>query len=326
MGVLDGWKYRIGGSVSRAAGAVTDYQVPILVGESAGALGADVHCYGLCKPDFSDLRIVAADGATLVPYWIESISGATPNQLALVWAKYASIGADATPFALHFGNPAAAAVSAGDATFQFFDHFTTVDGNKWTVTGTVSIEGGTYASIPYYYNGTNGKLETKEFTLSLPCSIEMSLSVLTVAWDLGHSGCFPIIGDNVAGFMWYKEGNYDRYVYANASPSFKNGTARGLAVGNIRNTWRVHADLQEHITSGALNFHDEFSGATGASGKNFTLFNRNANAKTSNIRIDWVFVRKYLVSEPALGAFGALEFVGGAIATKEQYYRRLRNG
>ncbi len=301
MGVLDGWKYRIGGSVSRAAGAVTDYQVPILVGESAGALGADVHCYGLCSPDFSDVRLLAADGATLLPYWIESISGVTPNQIALVWAKYASIGADATPFALHFGNPAAAAVSSGDATFQFFDHFTTVD-------------------------GTNGKLETKEFTLSLPCSIEMSLSVLTVAWDLGHSGCFPIIGDNVAGFMWYKEGNYDRYVYANSSPSWKNGTARGLAVGDIRNTWRVHADLQEHITSGALNFHDEFSGATGASGGKFTLFDRNANAKTSHIRIDWVFVRKYLVSEPALGAFGALEFVGGTIAAKEQHYRRLRNG
>jgi hypothetical protein len=89
---LANWAYRKSITLSRASGAVTDYQMKLLVGESSGAVGEDVDCGGLCATDFDDLRFTAADGTTLLNYWIESITGATPNQLATVWIEFGTIG------------------------------------------------------------------------------------------------------------------------------------------------------------------------------------------------------------------------------------------
>jgi hypothetical protein len=74
------WGYRkqiaITGSTD---GAQTNYQVKLLVGESSGSVGYNVHCEGHCKTDFSDLRFTTSDGTTLISYWIKSTSGTTPN-------------------------------------------------------------------------------------------------------------------------------------------------------------------------------------------------------------------------------------------------------
>jgi hypothetical protein len=72
---LTGWPYRKSITLSRASGAVTNYQMKLLVGESSGATGEDVDCGGLCATDFDDLRFTKSDGTTLLDYWIESISG-----------------------------------------------------------------------------------------------------------------------------------------------------------------------------------------------------------------------------------------------------------
>ena len=81
---LAGWDYRKEFTATRESGAVTDYQVKILVGESSGATNEDVDCGGHVLSTFNDLRFTKADGTTLLPYWIESITGTTPNQLATV--------------------------------------------------------------------------------------------------------------------------------------------------------------------------------------------------------------------------------------------------
>jgi len=120
---LTGWNYRKAVTLSRASGAVTNYQMKLLVGESSGATGEDVDCGGLCKSDFSDLRFTTSDGATLLDYWIESITGTTPNQLATVWIEFDSIGTGATTFYMYYGNAAATAVSSGANTFITFDDF-----------------------------------------------------------------------------------------------------------------------------------------------------------------------------------------------------------
>jgi len=123
MGWLNGWNYRKSVTLSRASGAVTDYQMKLLVGESSGASGEDVDCGGLCQTDFDDLRFTTADGETLLDYWIESKSGTTPNQLATVWIEFDSIGTSATTFYMYYGNASASAASNGDNTFIAFDDF-----------------------------------------------------------------------------------------------------------------------------------------------------------------------------------------------------------
>ena len=123
MGWLSGWTYRKSITLSRAGGAVSNYQMQLLVGESSGATGEDVDCGGNCLSTFNDLRFTTSDGETLLDYWIEVITGTTPNQLATVWIEFDSIGTGATTFYMYYGNAGASSYSSGADTFILFDDF-----------------------------------------------------------------------------------------------------------------------------------------------------------------------------------------------------------
>ena len=133
MAFLTGYSYRKNITLSRASGAVTNYQMKLLVGESSGATGENVDCGGKCLSSFNDIRFTKSDGTTLLDYWIESVSGTTPNQLATIWIEFDSIGTGATSFYMYYGNPSATAVSSGANTFLFFDDFpgSSIDTDKW---------------------------------------------------------------------------------------------------------------------------------------------------------------------------------------------------
>jgi YD repeat-containing protein len=145
QGWLQGWTYRKPVTLSRASGAVTNYQMKLLVGESSGAVGYNVHCNGHVLSSFNDLRFTNSDGTTLLDYWIESITGTTPNRLATVWVKFDSIGTSQTTFYMYYGKSDAPAVSNGANTFIVFDDFERgSDGDEvggiWTeYEGTVEI-------------------------------------------------------------------------------------------------------------------------------------------------------------------------------------------
>ena len=124
MAWLTGWTYRKAIVIAHSDdGAQTDYQIKLLIGESSGATGEQVDCGGHVASDFDDLRFTTSDGQTLCPYWIESITGATPNQLATVWVKV-SVAAhpDDTTIYMYYGGTETA-VSSGADTFIAFDDF-----------------------------------------------------------------------------------------------------------------------------------------------------------------------------------------------------------
>jgi len=126
MGWLIGWSYRKAIVIAPSAdGAQTAYQLKLLVGESAGASGEQVDCGGHALSSFNDLRFTTADGETLCPYWIESITGATPNQLATVWIKIPSIAASpaTTTIYMYYGNSDAPDAGSGADTFDAFSDF-----------------------------------------------------------------------------------------------------------------------------------------------------------------------------------------------------------
>jgi|GEM_PF-2588280 len=148
MSWLTGWSYRKTIIIAPSAdGAQTDYQLKLLVGESAGASGEQVDCAGHVLSSFNDLRFATDDGETLCDYWIESIIGATPNRLATVWVKIPSIAASPTTTVIYmyYGNAAASVVSSGANTFIVFDDFERGNdgdavGGSWTVAvGSITI-------------------------------------------------------------------------------------------------------------------------------------------------------------------------------------------
>ena len=118
MGWLSGWTYRKKITITGATGAGTNYQVPLLIGESSGASGYNFHLEGKSASFPSgentggDLRFTASDGTTLLDFWVESASGTTPNRLAKIWVEVpADLGSNQDIYC-YFGNPSATNASS----------------------------------------------------------------------------------------------------------------------------------------------------------------------------------------------------------------------
>lgn len=118
--------------------ALTDYQIRFAIHRSSGInSGDDIYIGENCETDYRDIRFTSTSD-TLYSYWIES----SDSSSATIWVKIPSIAANAyTELVLQYGNGGASTVSSGEATFEFFDDFTTVDSSKWTISGSVTVSG-----------------------------------------------------------------------------------------------------------------------------------------------------------------------------------------
>jgi len=139
MAWLSGWQHRKSVTISGSTGAGTNYQVPLKVGESSGATGYNFHLNGHSasfpsdKNQGGDLRFTSSDGSTLLDFWVESVSGTSPNRVAYVWVKVsADLGTNQDIYC-YYGNSAATNVSNGDNTFLLFDDFDdgVISSTKW---------------------------------------------------------------------------------------------------------------------------------------------------------------------------------------------------
>lgn len=71
MGNLAGWPYWKVISITGQAGAGTDYQVKLTIGDSAGG---DFHLEGHCTNFPQDIRITDDDGTTLLDHFVEDLT------------------------------------------------------------------------------------------------------------------------------------------------------------------------------------------------------------------------------------------------------------
>jgi hypothetical protein len=83
----------------------------------------------------ADIRFTATDGVTLLPYWIESWNAGTSS--ASLWVNVPSIPAGGATLYMYYANANAVSASNGNATFNFFDNFSSgsIDSTKWTTSG-----------------------------------------------------------------------------------------------------------------------------------------------------------------------------------------------
>lgn len=127
MSWLSGYVYRKKCSVvATVAGAQTNYQMELLVGESSGAAGEDIDCEGHCQDFPNDLRFTATDGEAEHDYWVDisSLEGTTPNRKVSVWIEVAVIPASgAVDFYMYYGKFLGTDGSDGEDTADFFADF-----------------------------------------------------------------------------------------------------------------------------------------------------------------------------------------------------------
>jgi len=329
MGWLSGWTYRKSVTLSRVSGVVTNYQMKVLVGESSGASGADVHCEGHCKTDFADLRFTNSDGTTLLDYWIESISGTTPNQLATVWIEFDSIGTSATTFYMYYGNPGAGAASDGDSTFILFDDFngSSLDTGKWNnnvdAADTLTITD-SQAQLALADHSSSTKkipaLDSKS-TTTLPCAVESRYKLDFLGPSTGGTAVrFAISIHKTANVYWESE----------AEKFVSSGCWRGDSTNDWENrfgvdstfvkdydnsvneAWVRHSDIflsgdSKAYRDGSLKLSNTGTSALSSGYLGLHYLISSSPSETQYIYIDFVAVRKYVSTEPTWGTWGSEE-------------------
>ena len=147
------WGYRRAVTISNpGTSELTDYQVLVTLDASfdftrAGAEG-------------DDIRFTAADGLTLLPFWIEEWEPG--DESASIWVQVPSVPAGDSTIYLYYGNPAASSASDGDGTFLFFDSFEDFDPsgmNAATYLNTPTYDGSgqvVHPDVVYVPGGWNG--------------------------------------------------------------------------------------------------------------------------------------------------------------------------
>jgi hypothetical protein len=303
MGWLTGWTYRKSVPLSRASGLVTNYQMKLLVGESSGATGEDVDCNSHCAADFDDIRFTASDGTTLLDYWIESITGTTPNQLATIWIEFDSIGTTDTTFYMYYGNAGASAVSSGDDTFLFFDHFLGSSlGAQWSFQGTPSVDN---SEVTLVSNDTTWEaIKAALYTVTYArFRSRFKQSVMT-----NHAAGFSnsaMSGTFYADDSVYFLGVYDASIYyisSNEGTITQTGhtnllTAGVYYIGEL--LWK--SGECKYYLDNSLKATYTTNIANEACAPRFDACHASGNG---NLVADWVFVGQYLSPEPAWGSWG----------------------
>jgi len=147
MAWLSDYTYRKKITLKGQTGAGTDYPVLLKVGESSDSTGDDFHIeshsedFPAAKNDGGDLAFTSSDETTELDFWVEKVEGSGSDKTAWVWIEVsADLGTNKDIY-IYYGKSDASNKSNGEDTFIEFDDFDgdSVDTDKWTVTGTVSV-------------------------------------------------------------------------------------------------------------------------------------------------------------------------------------------
>lgn len=320
MSWLSGWTYRKAVTLSRESGVVTNYQMKLLVGESSGATGENVDCGGLCLSTFNDLRFTTSDGTTLLDYWIESVTGTTPNQLATIWVECDSIGTSATTFYMYYGKADATSVSSGLNTFPFFDDFngSSLDTDKWTDLGGTTEADGVLVATATANNekGITGKTAFGS-NYALRCRVKPTHYNNTAYLEVVR---FQLADNSKQYGTYFCHVNSDNNA-KHLNYSIPNKSASAIS-GVTANTYCLLDIIRNAATNVTYKINDGNSVA-------ITNYLTDSNmlpgilcyANGSTITTDWILIRNFLATEPAWGTWSAVEV---KFATNYLHARRDR--
>ena len=308
------WQSRKPINITGQSGVGTNYQIAFNVGESAGATAYNFHLDGEIRSDFNDLIFTDNDGTTVLPYWIESISGVSPNQTAKVWVKVADdLGSNQSIY-VYYNNPLAIVSSSnGTNTFDFFDDFSG-DLSKWVkeknianitqASGYVQLGGGSTSAPAYGHSSLGSSATYSGFQNGI-----IEGKAYASASGIGEIA----FRGNLAGNTGYKSRidaragqglSHLKPPYTDASWAFlPSCTATGTAFPTT--TW-----TNFKISANGTSFTIVANGATKTcTDASYSSAGEIAlqNHYGSYVQYDDIRVRKYAATEPSFGSVGAGE-------------------
>ncbi len=115
---LSGFKYRKKIHISGSSRTLYNYQVDIVLGETKEAENYDINCRGNILKSFKDVRFTAADGETLLAYYLEAMTGVSPARAGKIWVKIPEIPTIGINIYVYYGNADAKDTSVVENVFK----------------------------------------------------------------------------------------------------------------------------------------------------------------------------------------------------------------
>lgn len=271
-----GWSYRRAITITNTGSALTDFQVFFSVDTAALITAGKMQALG------QDIRVTDSDETTQLSFWVESINTTTTK----IWVKGPSIPNGTKTIYLYYGNANAADIQSGTNTFLFFDDFNTYDTSKWTSSGTPTASGG-IITIP---NGI--------YMTSIPTFAVNTVSVWRGSMNstvYGYFGYCDLGTSSLVGvYAAYNAGSLNDQYNANVrtSPAAQTGGVMGTGSGYHR------FEAIRNSTTNAIIKIDAGTPTTITTTLPTISLNVFVNAQSQILYADWVFVRKYVATEP----------------------------
>lgn len=316
-----GWSFRKSHTITGSAGAGTNYQVRVIAHKATGTdSGADIYLGTGTNvlDDFSDVRFTAADGTTLLDYWLETGSLTSGSQASFWVEVSADLGSDQTIY-VYYGNTGATTTSNGTNTFPFFDDFTgsILDAAKWTkfAGGTPTFNAG-LMSVPAIANDPSKIIATAG-----PTGDNYAIGARFKATGGNNTDERAGVGTktNTADGNGY---NYVLHNFLNVNEIKFLDDKRSWGPPNygswVKNTFYTMEAFQNGNTTYGRQNYGTWNSYTWTSTPTYTGFpslNIGSFDATVITTWDWAYVRKCIASEPAHGAWGTQEVLGNPLAT-----------
>ena len=271
------------------------YQISLNISNSTGTNNdTTIFCNGHCNTGFTDIRFTLGN-TTILPYWIEN------NATGKVWVNVTANGT----VNMYYGNPSAIDASNGTNTFDFFDDFDNL--NQWTK------QSGTWTTTNSTILMPNSALAYLRSNIIAPTTPYVLSTKFSGNWTGGSTT-----------FRFLTEANNTTSV-SNAYMPYNTGTSQTLYVNN-GNGQSVSYTLSNNVqyiddfvfnstTSTKLNLYDTSRNllatvsntvATSGTGHYFALFD---NGDGTQRYVYWMFIRKYITTEPTWSTWGAEETI-----------------
>ena len=313
MAWLTGYSYRKKITITAQSGAGTNYQVKFLIGKASGATGENFDLGGHCLDSMMDMRFTSDNGSTQLSYWIESVAASGTSYLATVWVKVAAdLSSSNQDIYCYYGKADATDGSNGENTFLFFDHFegSSLDGDKWDTENTPSITVGsstckvlsntlgwegiyskTTASacrfrgrVTQFYDDASN---SDQSAIGLMYPQFASIATRDRGYFLHHDTAW---NDTKVSLMKDNAGVTDSSEFSVGLP----GIAEVLYDGsNVKANW----DGTERLGSTSWAAGDQKVGLGGY----------DNGGHSSYVTADWVFLSKFVATEPAYSSAGSEE-------------------
>jgi hypothetical protein len=317
------WEYRknhtIGGST---AGLLTNYVIRIVVHYGSGIdSGEDVYLYNSSRSDFGDVRFTGSDGSTQLDYWIEE---KVDGDYAVVWEEVDRINASpgSGTVYIYYGNDAATTTSNGRNTFDWFDDFQLDMSIDYEIGRHATVWHGSGAYNPYY-DPVNQRVafDTGDNYSGGWKVLSQNLLIQNFAAKVifGVSGFYPSNTTNGILGRWTGNSSYYGFYVAGGSytaPALVRDARTTIIASPPSNTYHPfggtpHTMELRIFGSSLTGIYNE-----GEADEVVLTATDNSHAGAGQVEVivgdgtgwfDTFFVRKYVVSEPSHGSWGAEE-------------------